>query len=304
MTPDAPLPHRGGMTAGGFLAFLLVQSMAAAPAAVPLAFDLTPQGAIIVPVTVNGCGPFRFLLDTGSNTSVISENLAADLGARIVAKTTLVSASGQKDALVARIEHLAMGRVTATGVLMTLISPDALKMPDVVASGHSVHGIIGQDVLATLRYTIDYRQQTIVWRDEASGVPPGAAPVELEAHDNRFLALLPQDRQVLRLVPDSGAERLVLFEGVDRRQPRVTLAGDPVGLSSLTGTRAARRAVVHGLRVGSAMLIDLPAVVIRPEDGAQADGLLPLHIFARVTINGPERQMFVEGPLRETGLMR
>ncbi|HMF96226.1 MAG TPA: retroviral-like aspartic protease family protein [Vicinamibacterales bacterium] len=270
----------------------------------PLAFDLTPQGAIIVPVIVDGAGPFRFLLDTGSNASVISEKLAAELATPIVAKTTLVSAGGRKDALVTRIEHLAMGTVTATAVLMTLIQPDALAVPDVLASGQHVQGVIGQDVLGTLRYTIDYRQRKIVWRDETGSVPSGATAFELEPHDNRFLVVLPQDRQVLRLVPDSGAERLVLFQRANRKQPPVTVADEPVGLTGLTGTRAARRAVVRDLKVGSTTLVDVPAVVIRRDDSDQADGLLPLHIFPRVTFSGPERQMFIEESNRSSAPLR
>ena len=96
------------------LAFLLIHSFAAASPPVPLRFHLTGQGAIIVPAIVNGVGPVSFMLDTGSNGSVISEQLASTLGAKAVAKTTLMSASGRRDALVVRIEHLAVGGCSRT----------------------------------------------------------------------------------------------------------------------------------------------------------------------------------------------
>jgi hypothetical protein len=52
---------------------------------------------------------------------------------------------------------------------------------------------------------------------------------------------------------------------------------------------------VRALRVGSATLMDVPAVIVGREcDSPSVDGLLPLHIFARVTFNGPERQLFIE----------
>ena len=282
------------MRASRILAVLFVHCFATASAAVPLAFHLTPQGAIIVPVIVNGTGPAAFLVDTGSNGSVISEELAAASGARGVAKTTMVSAAGQKDVLVTRIEHLAIGEVTASGVLATLASPDAFNLPDVAASGLKVQGVIGQDVLATLRYTIDYGKRRIEWHDAGAPVPRRATAFELEPQDDRFVVALPQDGHVLRLVPDSGSETLVLFQGDGTSQPRVTRANESTGLTGLTGTRTARTAIVRALRVGSTTLMDVAAVIVGRECGSPVDGLLPLHIFARVTFNGPERQLFIE----------
>jgi predicted aspartyl protease len=283
------------MRALGFFALFLVHGVAAAAAPAPLSFHLTPQGAIVVPVNVNGAGPRPFLVDTGSNGSVISDELASALGAKIVAKTTMTSATGQKDALVAGIEHLAMGDVTASGVLMTLASPDAFNLPDIAASGQKVEGVIGQDVLAALRYTIDYDKRRIVWHGAGIQVPRRATVFDLEAQNDRFVVLLPQNGRVLRLVPDTGAETLVLFQGDDRTQTRVARPHKSTGLTSLTGTRAARPTVVPVLRVGSTTLTDVAAVIVGRESGSPSvDGLLPLHLFARVTFNGPERQLFIE----------
>jgi hypothetical protein len=53
---------------------------------------------------------------------------------------------------------------------------------------------------------------------------------------------------------------------------------------------------VRALRVGSTTLTDVSAAIVGRECGSPpVDGLLPLHIFARVTFNGPERQLFIEG---------
>jgi hypothetical protein len=66
-------------------------------------------------------------------------------------------------------------------------------------------------------------------------------------------------------------------------------------LTSLAGSRPARLAVVDALRIGSRTLMNVAALVVGREEGSPAaDGLLPLHIFARVTFNGPERQLFIE----------
>jgi predicted aspartyl protease len=278
------------------LTLLLVQSFAIASASVPLPFHLTPQGAIIVPVTVNGAAPVLFLLDTGANGSVISAEQVSALGLPVVAKTTMVTAAGAKEAAVARVERFGMSSVTIGGVLATVVQRDALMLPDVAASGQKVQGVVGQDVLAQLHYTIDYRNREIVWHEAGDEVPNYATTLELELRDERFVARLPQSRQVLRLVPDSGAEALVLFQEEGRDPPALQLAaGRTVGLESLTGSRAVRSTIVRTLQVGSTTLKDVPAVIVERERGASAvDGLLPLHMFNRVTFNGPARQLLIE----------
>ena len=277
------------------LALLLIHSFAATSPPVPLPFHLTGQGAIIVPAIVNGSGPVSFMLDTGSNGSVISEQLAASLGAKAVAKTTLMSASGRKDALMVRIEHLAVGGVSADDVLMTVASPDSFNLPDLATSGRKVQGVIGQDVLGGLRYTIDYTERRIVWHDAAAIVPAHATVLELESQDDRFVARVPQDHRVLRLVPDTGAEALVLFQHGGSIPPGASVANESVELAGLTGTREARRAVVRAFRLGSTVLMDVAAVIVgRDCDATPVDGLLPLHLFARVTFNGPEHQLLIE----------
>jgi predicted aspartyl protease len=283
------------MRASRLLAFLLIPSFAITSTPATLSFDLTPQGAIIVPVYLNGTGPIPFLLDTGSNASVMSPEMAAALGAKIVARTTITSAGGQKDAVVAKIEQLAIGAVTASSVLATIASTRDLNPSDVAASGRNVQGVIGQDVLAPLRYTIDYPAHQIVWHDGPVKVPRRATVFELEPHDDRFLIRLPQEHRVLRLVPDTGTEALVLFQKDGVARPSLTLAGGPIGLTGLGGTRAARPVRVPELRIGSTTLSNVVAVVVDSESASPlADGLLPLHIFARVTFSGPERQLFIE----------
>jgi hypothetical protein len=277
------------------LAVLLIHSFAAASTRVPLPFHLTGQGAIIVPAIVNGVGPVSFMLDTGSNGSVISEQLASTLGAKAVAKTTLMSASGRRDALVVRIEHLAVGGVFADDLLMTVASPDAFALPDFATSGRTVQGVIGQDVLGVLRYTIDYGERRIVWHDDAATIPAHATLLELESQDDRFVARVPQDRRVLRLVPDTGAETLVLFQHRGSMPPSASVANESVELIGLAGRRDARRAVVRAFRVGSTLLMDVAAVIVESDcDATPLDGLLPLHLFARVTFNGPEHQLLIE----------
>ena len=277
------------------LTFIANYSFAAAGYSVPradLPFHLTPRGGVIVRVNLDAGGAIPFLLDTGANGSAISESLVTSLRLPIVAKTTVASAIGQKVRLVTRIEHLAMGGVSVNDVLATVMPDEDFALPD--TDGGRVRGIVGQDVLAALRYTIDYRARRIMFRDLAGEVPRHADVLTLEPCDDRFLVVLPQGGSTLRLVPDSGSEGLVFFRQVDRAESPITLTSRAM-LSGVTGSRQAMMGRLNVLRIGETRLTDVPVVIVdRAATTQSADGLLPLHIFARVTFNGPERQLVIE----------
>ena len=75
-------------------------------------FETGGQGSIILHVLLNGRGPFRFLLDTGSTHTAVSGKTAAAIGAPVVAKTMTGSAAGSRETLVVRIDALSGGRST------------------------------------------------------------------------------------------------------------------------------------------------------------------------------------------------
>jgi hypothetical protein len=70
-------------------------------------------------------------------------------------------------------------------------------------------------------------------------------------------------------------------------------------LRSLSGVKLVRRVRIDELIVGNARLRDAPAVIVDTGESAEimGDGLLPLHVFSRVTFNVRERYLIVETPL-------
>jgi predicted aspartyl protease len=253
-------------------------------------FELDGQGGVILPVTVNGRGPFRLLLDTGSTHSAVSEAVAAAIGAPAVAKTTIGSATGVgRAAIVVRIDALECGELVARGLLASVVSFDRLGNAD------GIQGVIGQDALASVRYTIDFRHRELLWWPDDEAVAHGVS-FALEGSGGRFLISLPQRGNVLRLVPDSGAGSLLLF-APSKRLPLTLLAQLGV-LTTMSAQGTVRLARMRELHVGPAMLQNVAAVVVgrNPSEPEEADGLLPLHLFDKVTFDGPNRVLILEGP--------
>jgi predicted aspartyl protease len=275
------------MRAAFVLVLVLVGRFPPAEAAVT-PFELGDQGGVILPVSLNGRGPFRFLLDTGSTHSAVTEAVAAAIGAPPVARTIVGSAVGGREAIVVRIAVLECGALVARGLQASVAAFDAL------GDGDDIQGVIGQDALASMRYTIDFRHRVLLWWPEDGAVARGVSFALVSSH-GRFLISLPQRRNVLRLVPDSGTAVLLLFDS-PKHLP-LTLLSERGTLTTMSAQGTIRLARMRELHVGSATLQNVGAVVVgrNASEPEEADGLLPLHLFDRVTFDGPNRVLILEG---------
>ena len=251
-------------------------------------FRLAEQGGILVAVMLNGTGPFTMAIDTGANHSAIADEVAIRIGAPAIAQAMVTSSAGNQMRTLVRVQGLAFGAVTA--------SADATVIPrETLAAMGAFDGVIGQDVLAALCYTIDFDRRQIVWHDEPASVAGARTVLTMTFGSGRFLVELPQRGSVLRLVPDSGAGGLILFQGAGRVLPDLIGPRGGIGVATFGGRIDAESVRIRELRLGSSILRNVPAVLIdrgstQPADG---DGLLPLHLFNRVTFDGPGRRLIV-----------
>jgi clan AA aspartic protease (TIGR02281 family) len=257
-------------------------------------FDVDEDGAVAVAALVNGAGPFRFLVDTGSSHTAVGDALARRLGLQPVAKAEIMSATGHSMRPVVRLERTAVGSAAREGILASVLPSAELN-----GLASDVDGVLGQDFLADFDYTLDYLHGRLTWTSDGEMTEP-AARLTLAPEGGRFLATLPQGagRGVVRLVPDTGSAALVIFgRGGGGGTLRLLPASGQGRLRGVAGERTVERAFVQALRVGGLVMNNEPAVVVdRPGSAAgRADGLLPLHRFARVSFNARERCLLIWG---------
>jgi predicted aspartyl protease len=105
-----------------------------------------------VPVMVNGQGPFRFIIDTGADRSVISKELAQKLALPDAPKARLLSMGGVKDVRTVKIDSL---RISPKRELRNLVAPALL------AENLGADGLLGLDALKGQRILMDFTAQTI-----------------------------------------------------------------------------------------------------------------------------------------------
>src|SRR5215212_11871208 len=70
----------------------------------------------VVPVYLEGRGPFDFLLDTGTNSTIVTPEVAARLGLRPTDRVTLVTVAGESSLPRARLRRVTVGGSAASDV--------------------------------------------------------------------------------------------------------------------------------------------------------------------------------------------
>jgi hypothetical protein len=123
------------------------------------------QVIALVPVTIEGKGPFTFALDTGASQSLVDQQVAAELDVRktgTTEKVAGVSSIGNGSAI--GVKHWQVGdvRLPATTVIEA-------NLPFGNAAG-GVQGLLGSDMLSGFDVvTIDYQEQVLRLHPRRSG---------------------------------------------------------------------------------------------------------------------------------------
>jgi predicted aspartyl protease len=121
--------------------------------AAPTQFDRI--GRILVPVMINGQGPFRLMLDTGANFSTVAPALVRALG---------LEASDQKPMMLNGVT----GAVQVPTVLINRMQAGSLLTEDIrlpvleSALTSEAHGILGVAGLKNARIFVDFRHDRVV----------------------------------------------------------------------------------------------------------------------------------------------
>jgi predicted aspartyl protease len=113
---------------------------------------------ILLDVTVDGKGPYKFLLDTGAGATVLSPDLAKALALKSDKKGDAVGAGGGKsDVSVARVKSVAIGDTRRDDLEVVIL--DIANVGSAI--GITLYGIVGYTFLREYRVVIDYPGQTV-----------------------------------------------------------------------------------------------------------------------------------------------
>lgn len=260
---------------------------------------------LTAPVFINGQGPYRFLVDTGAQRSVLAAELAARLhlphGPPVLVEGIIRAQRAQE----VHIKRLATG---------PLVWSD-LRAPTLPRAELRADGYLGLDVLNGHRVVFDFRAHRVMIEKPQgflAALWAGRNAIRVEAHGDagqlRFTRCYVDGARTTAFI-DSGADVSVcnsaLFAALRHiRSPPTTL--EPVKLSGVTGgTVLGAVTVIDTIRIPGLTFTRTPVVIadLRVFDlwGLSAEpalliGMNCLRAFSRVSIDYGRKDMLFRIP--------
>jgi predicted aspartyl protease len=245
-------------------------------AAEEISFRLAQKQFVIVPVLVNGQGPYEFLLDTGSTTSIVDRKLAKELGLKPLQETSIRTASGTERVPIARVHQIDVGSQSTQTVLVLCSEMDGVRSLD-----KNIRGILGFNFLSRFRYTLDYKRKTL--RFGGDGAVEGTR-VPFDASGGSIVLATAH----LRLLLDTGATGVFLFhaDGLDIEMNARAIRR----VSTNNGRRVAKSGLLRRLVIGDESFDRVPVTIV-PQTGLEerADGLIPGTLFDSIYFDHENR---------------
>ena len=255
-------------------------------------------------IYINDRGPYRFLVDTGAERTLIAAEVAAQLGLPRGRKVLVEGITRREPGVLVEIRSLRMGSLVCSNLEIPVL-PRALL---------NVDGYLGLDVLDEHRVVLDFKAETI------SVTRPQGFFSALWQHWNEAVVHTLGSSGRLRATNclvdgvraaafiDTGAEVSVsnpaLFEAVRSSAPKRQRVLGPVGLYGVTGGLIIGLATnIDDIRLGELHLTYTPLVVAALEvfdvwglskQPALLFGMDCLRRFARVTIDYGRKELRFE----------
>ena len=180
-----------------------------------------------VPVKVVEQGPFRFLIDTGSQNTVLSTDLAARLSLVPSRKARLISVAGTQMVDMVDIEQIDLGRRSYYGLAAPLLE----------SANMGADGILGLDSLQDQRVLVDFKKGLMAIDDAKNLGGNRGFEIVVEAR-RRSGQLIMADARLegikVQVVIDTGAEtsigNIALQKALSRKRK-----SEKIELLSVTG---------------------------------------------------------------------
>lgn len=284
----------------------LALALSPAKPEVDLPFELN-GGKIYLQVEVDHKGPFWFVLDSGSPTTVVDTVLAASIGIHVGQSATGIGA-GSGSVQVATPDPFT---VSVGSVNFTPPSPSAIELDHRMVQGEGRHlnGLVGGDFLATHVCVIDYANKRVKFFDPATFHHAGpSTPIPLKIAGWMFAeALLVNPAgQVVKgsFLVDTGVRLPVtlnrpLVERLSLIPPGASKTTVAVGLGGKVEHVLTR---YRSLQIGDAV-VERPVVTLSQDQSGifaapQFEGMIAYGVLHRflVTIDYSRKQLFLDPP--------
>jgi predicted aspartyl protease len=241
---------------------------------------------MVVSVSINDRGPFDFMVDTGTNTTLIDPQLATELGLQPKDRLKLASLASSTDVPRYYFQTFRVGPASVSNQEAL-----AMPLPQLAALDRKIRGVLGMNFLLQFSFRLDYEHHTLELYPlpESAKIPAGLR-VPVEINESRMLIKVMSEASPSgswKLALDSGIAQFLVFQ--DRiTAPAERSCGKTSCLMQVATNLADHRAstiLLHDVSLAGVQLPEIPIVVLRndlqkPSD--LQDGLLPAAPFRSI----------------------
>ena len=257
-------------------------------------FRLVNRHQMIVPVSINHAGPFSFLLDTGTQMTMLDPALAAALHLETTGKAEVASVGMQAAAYFAQAALVETGSHSVANQKVLVYD-----LANLQAAGLNIQGVLGEDFLEQFDMLIDNGHRLLCLDDSAAmrgEVKGSRIPLLTPAQQKAarcpgpliVVGRLSDGMRPVRLKLDSGSNVNFLYNTAD-----YMALGLFRGASLQGGAGGAQKTFMalppQNVKIGSAEFGKVPFITLvgaqKNTHTSEFDGLLTLGQFKRVFID-------------------
>jgi hypothetical protein len=264
----------------------------------------TNQGLLVVQVSINGSGPYSFFLDTGSNRTLVRNELLETLGIAPGTQVPVHTPTG-----ITYVHQTLVSSVAVAGLAVHDFKIEGVDAGQLSSLDGSFQGVLGEDFLKHFDILIDNHAKTLTL-DETSELAHSVTGDHLQlsfsgmragySTTNRlvFYLKLPSSDETTHFLIDSGANHTFFFP--TKPLPFRSHTWPASTLKTFGGTGHCHTDVVP-LEIGKDTL---PAVDIAFCEGMRGntdvDGILPTNTFKRLFISHAEAYAIANPRVRKS----
>ena len=214
------------------------------------------RARMTVPVRIAGSGPHRFIIDTGAQRTVISRELAAELGLPRGRDVRVVAMTGKAD----------VGTVLISSLSVSSFAGSRIEAPALDRRHMGALGILGIDSLQGHAVAIDFDTETMLVSPSTRrsrrrrATAPGEIVIQAKSLFGQLVVTDADFRGTkVRVILDTGAEVSMGNEALRRRVARAHKGMQDIELISVLGGKmVAGYTQVPQVKIGSITFENLP----------------------------------------------
>jgi hypothetical protein len=262
---------------------------------------IVQRALLVIPVKINQRGPFDFMVDTGTQITVVDPSLASELALKPQGTVGLVAVASYSQASVAVLDTL-----EASSHVIEKSPAVVQDLGQIREADTRIRGVLGESFLAHFDLLIDYPHRLLCLDDarlmqrEVRGeriplVTANHSDNDVPFTERLVISVHLSDtgiRQIL-LQLDSGSDGPILYATKSETELRLLKRATLQGGNASKAQQAFALLPPQDMRIGSRTFRDIQFVT--PLRSAlnipvrEEDGLLPTVLFQRVYISNADR---------------